>query len=149
MSGETLSYCPLSKASAALNSADAHVSRAICASLRMRSSTTLLRIARSVVGAHDSILARLSPSRALLACSKIERFGQLMRCEIDRRSSQLNERRRRNVAPMHEKPAGKAGPEARPSYPKSPTGTQFHQPRRFALVAMAAAAVRFSTPSLA
>src|SRR3954447_14449454 len=42
MSGGTLSYCPLSKASAAPVSAETHASRASCASHRIRSSTAFI-----------------------------------------------------------------------------------------------------------
>src|SRR5579864_4548177 len=113
MSGETLSYCPLSKASAEPLSADTQANRAARPIPRMRSSTACLSFYRLPTRAHDSTLARLGLSRDVVARSKIERSA------LPRIGAMQNSR------------------------------IQLHEWRRLVLVAMAAAAVRFSTPSLA
>src|SRR5579864_5160880 len=115
MSGETLSYCPLSKARAAFVSAHTHDSMASDPLLRMRSSTArfLFRIACQFADARESKLVRLGLSREAVARLKIERSAPR---RIDAMQNSKHE---------------------------------LHEWRRFVLVATAAAAVRFSTPSLA
>src|SRR5579863_4931106 len=114
MSGETLSYCPLSKASAVPLSVHTQANRANCRIPRMRSSTACLLFA--IACQRERTIrrwTRLGLSRDGVARSKIERsalpgFGAMQNLRVQR-----------------------------------------HEWRRLVLVAMAAAAVRFSTPSLA
>jgi hypothetical protein len=74
MSGETLLYCPLSKASAAPASADKHASRTTCASLRIGSSTAFVALAKQLAST-IRIGATKPQSSAVLARSKNERFA--------------------------------------------------------------------------
>src|SRR6266436_6275334 len=90
MSAGTFSYCPLSKAKAAPASMGRHASSAICANLRMRSSTALHRHHGGPLLRATNLLSnrmRLSLSQAADACSKNMLTSRA--CEIDAVRNQL------------------------------------------------------------